>query len=1128
MIFYFPNLDSLRLALTSGMVPPAVSLKPAVAGFDDQDHLWLQTAEALPRGAQAALGRLGVQVKKTSDAALSIDVCCWLQALPLEPAAAPQALPATQAPVLFELTNTAQLSDLVAEILRLGNDRQSFRWLENDGETRGLLRVIGPPYYSLLRALDRSGQAAPRAYVEHAPRVWVEVGYTHPLLPHIKPPKKQLLFLRPPRDWTLLDEAPFQDIYDILEFELPQAKIPWQPVPLKDRLRVPLRLTRGGRGEEAELWVLRERAVDHLDAFVRSADDQLLARLAFAVCETGAESCIVLRVRPSKLPPPVLVLPAEPFRSYLKLANLFLPCATQLHPPLRRDAVRKLLADDPDRVIWLYPGEGGTFTPEGMPDAAFRPLTDWVEYVLDHDRAALQAWVQAAQFDFEPFICKDDHDPAARTAAKEPSRRAPKDKAKAEEPPVIPAQTFNVVKGSQKKKQAADQVLQELPRVKPSELQERLRAVEKQFLEISGPLDAPERLALWPQLAQLNKALRNDSDATVCWVNALWEADEQAPQLARAWARGECLGAGAEVTGEELDRLLVNERAGLAEVRGLASCLVWAVRQEQPPAALLLRLGAVQRFLEVHELLLPLRGAWLAWASLVQLTRGDVLALARARDRLLEQLFTRGLSPDRDLPSFLRFSGMRSSDRYRVFRDWLMGLSDKVRRWVERNKGAAENDSRFSIQTPAYADLILSFGLARLGEAAEARRLRQQAAGRLGERDDVHTTLLEAFGYRIDQALEGKPAGGPLPPEQHEYLEHMERLGRYKVDRLRKNSRILEPHERIDPYRTWTAHFFNELEKTLANLTDLRDRQELAERIRQLLAHSWKDKAARNKHPLVMIKALELAPRVGEDFTLEVLSRVAPALELLDRGGKAAEASEAEARTKADFLEKALVAAAHFNHVEFVPSLLDRFEELLRSLRGSKNLTAIESLIGESFRGLRKLGMRDQIERLLRVLEDVILQGKKVGSLRGGENSLPRLTQLLPVASNWFSFGRDAQARPVLDLARSVLYQGELRGQEQTNLACAYVSCLGQAPLELAQPGIEEVFARLERVNDAFTTNSHYSASQLRVVEAVVLAVVTEEFAVGTTARHWLDDDEFLVRRRLHRDMQTLMNQTHW
>src|SRR5262245_45438883 len=154
MIFYFPNLDTLRLAITSGVVPPEVSLAPAVAGFDDAGHLWLEPAALLPRGLQAGLGRLGVKVVKSNGASLTTEVSCWPQVLPVQRGPAPDFT--AQTPVLFELSETGQLPALVGEILRLGNDRQGFRWLQEPGakgqDGHALLRVIGPPYYSLLRA----------------------------------------------------------------------------------------------------------------------------------------------------------------------------------------------------------------------------------------------------------------------------------------------------------------------------------------------------------------------------------------------------------------------------------------------------------------------------------------------------------------------------------------------------------------------------------------------------------------------------------------------------------------------------------------------------------------------------------------------------------------------------------------------------------------------------------------------------------------------------------------------------------------------------------------------------------------------------------------------------------------
>ena len=95
---------------------------------------------------------------------------------------------------------------------------------------------------------------------------------------------------------------------------------------------------------------------------------------------------------------------------------------------------------------------------------------------------------------------------------------------------------------------------------------------------------------------------------------------------------------------------------------------------------------------------------------------------------------------------------------------------------------------------------------------------------------------------------------------------------------------------------------------------------------------------------------------------------------------------------------------------------------------------------------------------------------------------------------------------------------------DRTALARAYAVSLGQAPVEVAQKRLEELFEKLEGIRDTFTTNDTLQpAAQLHVVEAVVLAVVSDDFTLGTAVRRWLDDDEYLVRRRIHRDMRALV-----
>jgi hypothetical protein len=56
------------------------------------------------------------------------------------------------------------------------------------------------------------------------------------------------------------------------------------------------------------------------------------------------------------------------------------------------------------------------------------------------------------------------------------------------------------------------------------------------------------------------------------------------------------------------------------------------------------------------------------------------------------------------------------------------------------------------------------------------------------------------------------------------------------------------------------------------------------------------------------------------------------------------------------------------------------------------------------------------------------------------------------------------------------------------------------------------------------STNNYYSLHQVVFIESVVLAVVTDDFTMGTNVRRWLDDDEFLVRRRIHSDLRHALN----
>src|ERR1051326_1208454 len=118
MVFQFPDYETLRLAVTSGVVPPEVSLRVAVAGVDDAGRPWIEPSVKLPRGMTSDLAEFGVVAAKAAPGPGS-PLVNWLQALALTREEKVPRL-AGDAAVLFELAEAQQLPAVVGEMLRLG------------------------------------------------------------------------------------------------------------------------------------------------------------------------------------------------------------------------------------------------------------------------------------------------------------------------------------------------------------------------------------------------------------------------------------------------------------------------------------------------------------------------------------------------------------------------------------------------------------------------------------------------------------------------------------------------------------------------------------------------------------------------------------------------------------------------------------------------------------------------------------------------------------------------------------------------------------------------------------------------------------------------------------------------
>src|SRR5262249_14057879 len=153
MVFQFPNLETFRLAVTSAQVPQEVSAAPAEVAFDPEGRPSVRSAAGIPpKPMQNALKKLGVKQAKEhySEAVLTVD--CWPQVLPV---GKPPGFPETHStPPFLSECPAAEMAKVVPEMPPLGNARQSFGTIAPPPAQGGrfLLKVIGPPYYTLLRA----------------------------------------------------------------------------------------------------------------------------------------------------------------------------------------------------------------------------------------------------------------------------------------------------------------------------------------------------------------------------------------------------------------------------------------------------------------------------------------------------------------------------------------------------------------------------------------------------------------------------------------------------------------------------------------------------------------------------------------------------------------------------------------------------------------------------------------------------------------------------------------------------------------------------------------------------------------------------------------------------------------
>ena len=1045
-----PHIANVMAALDAGLCPDPGA---AVRYGRNADGGWIVE---VPRGARKALQASGWQPAEAPDDWLTAP--CWPAMMPLESTGEP-------APPLGEVIFISSAGEgfltVAAELLRLGCDAVTVCRFGD----QVACRVPEPPYFVVLRALDPASPL--RAYGRTGHRVWTRLGFAHGRADLIDPPAGVHLLLDP-EAWLSVPDGPWTDVHQHLVVSV-RAPDVLDPRPLDATLSVALRLIRAPAGDAPTLWLITEDAHAQLDALVTRLPQAIVQRLLFAVAGTEDTPRILLRARRGRAGPPTLEVNATAFGSWMRVPNLLVPTGRTLDPPLRLMRVRQLLAPDPDVLVLLAPiDDAGGFRPLHIAEDAFAPLSDWVEYVIEAAPSTLLPWISDARFDFDAFTAMDvewSEGPRTSKAPKPPPLPEPVDVPKARRSPRGPSR--QVV--AQPPRRATPPPLP-IATLTVSQAQQAAAQAEAEFCALELPHDDPARGPLWARLGALQHAAGRPREAGLCWAHALWIAAPDArAALAQQWAQTtpKMPSGDAPPSVEQLRGLVAHALSGA----------------ESPKDA--------QRLLSQHGDALDLRAFWLASHALATRT-DDRLGLMRARDAVFERL-RGGLPLAANVPTFIRLHGVSDAQRTGVLARTLAGVMD---RYLATRRERSEMEGN-PLHTEGYVRLCVAWGHARLGQTELAKAERALALKRITPMDGVHGLCVALFVARVDQALRGRPPGAPLPADIQIRREALARIERFKADRMRELSRILDPRGTFDPfdlYQRADAHPYGE---AFARLLSSADPAAVAEGLDTLLARDGAEKRT-------LLGAID------------VLGTLPEALCVPRARAMIKQSSDLDPATAVEVLEALAVLVASLDRHDLVADALSALRAPASALVAT-DPTALAASLGRCAPTLRGAGHGADLRALFESLEG----GLSADAIGG------RVARLQLAAAR-AAMGIDDGLQPgepsthrviaAFDAVFEVLDQVSNKHERYRYIRTLALALAQTTPAQ-AIAGVERLWALLPTVTDGFNTNSHFCLSVVQFMESIVLALASESLSLSPWARRWIEADEHALRRRVHQDI---------
>jgi hypothetical protein len=430
---------------------------------------------------------------------------------------------------------------------------------------------------------------------------------------------------------------------------------------------------------------------------------------------------------------------------------------------------------------------------------------------------------------------------------------------------------------------------------------------------------------------------------------------------------------------------------------------------------------------------------------------------------------------------------------------------------LQRVAGFAKND-----QTGRYVDLIFSFGFACLGNHQQSEIFLAAATKSLSTLDPVHVHLLQGYTFRIRQALDGQQEEY-LPADWLCALDEMqrgsldERYVRYKIDRLRATSRILEPVQKVDPYASWTQRFHKDT-NYLLSLDSSALQQDLFQRLDA--AHNPRDLLEAGNVVSHYLSRCSLSFKSAAlRILVDILKKSMPVRDLREfdkqhrddpRNDDDYVMSDGERETfhddyhelfelaqRASLLSMGVEIATESRDSAAMGELTESFLRLLESQHGENTFNAFTSLPGHCVRGLTALEMNEVRDRFVETAFSYLSHELGRPNVLQDDRETAKLLMLQGFALGFRRSARTEVAERILEHSFAALARPlppDCRRHYRSELVASTIECLATYPDDSRYDRLERFLSGIVFLPDTLTTRSHFSVSELKIVEMMVLA----------------------------------------